>query len=872
MQTAIEVNQTIHQMDEQSKHFSVGLGLTRGLLLPANGDQLDPLGHFAHVASLLACSAHDGKILSTRLFALRLPQQPWVTWPRKWESGTHEPVSIFRWGGKAASPLPEGPLLGRSSQQQFLQTRWEQVIQGASKAVLLSGSPGSGKSRLTRWAIQHLNPSANCWFMDCQPARHDSPGAPLADWLARTCGMSAYQTLQERGNLFKQWMHQANFSLSAHCTDTLRRLLGLLPDDVTFTPTRRRRDMLDAFVELLTIQTQQSPLLLVVEDMHWADATTVSVLDAALTQLSQHPLMIVGTTRPTEHLPNNWSKLDITPLNGRLSLELIQHILSTSEASHAPAPTNTLKEMAERSGGNPLFIESLAYALVHTPGEFPLNLEEGLLSPIASDKDATQLAQAASVLGEAFDMNLTRSLCHALPEGSFHAALQRMMRHGLMHQQAGVLRFRHALIRDAVYACLPTAKQQSLHQQVIEASLSNSPELAVQQPLWLARHAEQAGMTLQAIEWYEMAAMQALSVASFAEAIAHFNKALALLQTAPTNPSTTHQALRLALGCANATVPLCGYGAQATRDAFLAVLKLGHAQPESNEVFYAHYGLWLGASSQGGYRQALQYVERLQAHADRSGDPVHHMQTEYAWGNTYMWLGELAHAEVHLRRALESCSGDAAQGLLASYSEDTGVIAGSLLAWVRWLQGNDADALALRAQALARAQALSHPYSLAFALACAARLDILRGDASAIEQHVNQLDMLANKHDLGLWLALSAVQKGWLQSSQGHVEGALLAAKGVELAAPALPALEVTMLSMQADALHRLGDGPGCLRVVQHALARCEHWDDRYMQPELLRLAAIHTPSVKLGREWLVLAKEQALNHGAKAWQLKLES
>lgn len=865
--TAIDITQ---KMSDHRMPWRTGAGLVRDLLLPSDGNVLDPLGHCAQIASMLAGDALGGKILATRQFALRMPEQPWVTSSRRWEHSVHEPLSIMRWAGEADKPMHEGPLLGRTTQQRVMLQKWEQTQQGQAKAILLSGSPGSGKSRLTRWAIQHMKPPVAVWRVDCQPARHDSPGAPLADWLGRVCDIKAHHRFEEKEQRLSSWLEQIPTPLSNSNADSLRRLMGLLPDDSSFTPTRRRRNLLDAFVELLACQTQQSPLLLVVEDMHWADATTLSVLDAALTQLTNHPLMILGTTRPCDHVSSNWSKLDIPPLNLRQSLELIKHILSSSgELMDAP-PAPTLRTLAERSGGIPLFIESLAYSVAHLHGEFPLAIEEGLLVPLASDPDATELARAASVLGEEFELAFTRLLCPGLPHASFDAALLRLMRHGLMHKQSDHGKFRHALIRDAVYSSLPVAHKKPLHRQVIEISLHRTPDLPDQQPLWLARHAEHAGQIMQAIAWFEMAAMQALSVASFAEAIEHFNKALSLLEKELPLLAAAHQALRMALGRANATVPLYGYGAQATRDAFMAVLNLGLAEPDSNEVFLAHYGLWLGASSQGGYRQALDYVERLQNHADRSGDPVHRMQTAYAWGNTYMWLGKLDKAGDHLARALAACSGHDAQGLLASYSEDTGVIAASLLAWVRWLQGHDEAALELRDQSLARAQALSHPYSMAFALACAARLDILRGDAASLEQHVNQLDSLANKHDLGLWLALAAVQKGWLLCAQGHTDGALLAAKGVELAAPALPALEVTMLSMQADALHRLGDGSGCLRVVKQALGRCEYWDDRYMQPELLRLAACHAPHATQAQIWLGMAKDMAMHQGAERWIQKL--
>ena len=179
-------------------------------------------------------------------------------------------------------------------------------------------------------------------------------------------------------------------------------------------------------------------------------------------------------------------------------------------------------------------------------------------------------------------------------------------------------------------------------------------------------------------------------------------------------------------------------------------------------------------------------------------------------------------------------------------------------------------ALQHQAFSLARAASLDHPYSTAFALACAARFAIMRGDSEVVGPLVDQLDALADKHELGLWRALVAVERGWLWCTEGRQEGAELAAQGVALGAPALPALEVTLLSMQADGLYRLGRRAECARVVDHALQRCNHWDDRYMQPELLRLAALCASDGTTAAQWRARARAQAMAQGAKAWLPRL--
>lgn len=854
------------------ERVSLRIGLHRGPLLAVRGEQLDPLGQVAGVAVAVAGSGLSGDILASPAFAQRTPGQDWVLLPRRASLHGEGTLPVLRLAAvDAASGLGEQGLLGRNSQKAALLQAWRRARRGAARAVLLVGAPGAGKSRLLRWALHSLPGDASAgrglepWVIDCLPASHQAPAAPLADGLRRLFGVAqgaAVDTAQARVDAGLQRL-APNLSDAARLA--VEVLLGLRPSDPAWTPTQRRKELLDAFVALLQARLKQAPLLLVVEDLHWADATTRQALDLAVQRLGEAPLLLLASTRPPPETPApGWQPLPLDPLPPEVAQDLARQVLH--QQGHGQPEPALLQDIVQRAGGNPLFIGALAIAATHALDGPPPSLDEGLLGPLAAEPAARHLARAASVLGEAFSLPLVRTLCPELDDDAFHTAWRLLLRHGLVHRQGEQGRFQHALIRDALYATLPAEARRKLHARTVQQALLEPGERARHQPVWLARHAEQGAMLDPAIGWYEQAALQALGVAAFAEAAVHFAHALHLADRLPPSPGQHQRTLRLALGRAHATVPLAGYGAEDTHQAFRAVLELGADGAGSDEVFQAHYGLWLGGSSRGGYRQALSWVQRVQRHADTSGQPIHQLQAAYAWGNTLLWLGELAPARQYLERAIALHAQLPPSALFPSYSEDTGVIARSLLAWVLWLQGDEPGAQRLEAEALALAEALAHTYSLAFALACRARLGVMRGDAPAVAAAVGRLLDLAQRHDLALWQAVGGVEHGWLLALQGDACGLDIAAQAVELAAPALPALEVTMLSMQADALFRSGRLAECAAVVHTALARCQHWDDRYMQPELMRLAALCEGDAQRAAEWLRRGCAQALEQGAMAW------
>lgn len=846
----------------------------------------DAWGDLSAVTRRLAEAAHFGQWLASRSLAQRLPQQAWQALTRPLDVYPSDaPGTLVLVTEPADAHAGDRPLVGRATQTAQLGRLWRAARRGGNKAVLVGGPPGSGKSRLARWAVQRLGEGAHTRWLAAHEAHHDAPYAPLAEALRAEIGLQAEAPAAARESAFQAWRGRLAPTLAPAALQMLRWLVGLPADVQDLWPAARRRRLHDALVAWLRQSPAGQPVLLVVEDVHWADPSTLAVLEACAGVDGGPGWMLLATARPprAQDWQPRWPRVSASPLLPEQARELALRVLQASGRPDAPAAGPGLDEaglqrLLARADGNPLFIETLALAEARQASA-PPDRGEQLLSALTGDDTALRLLRHAAVLGDSLDIDSLRDLLPDLPADGFHAALRRLQRAGLVHRQGQgqALQFHHALIRNAAYDSLQVSERRQLHAAVYQRAMAGlAPEgmadgTASLQADALAWHAARAGLAEPAARHFEGAARRALALAAYPEAVAHHAAALAWVDRLPASPANDRWALRLMLGEAQATVPLRGYGADETRAAYRRVLERGSAQPLDDEVFRAHHGLWLGGSSQGGYREALRYAERLQRFAQTSGRPVHWMQAHYAYGNTQVWLGELDAARQRLLACLALHASDRPADLLDHYSEDTGVTALSLLAWVAWLQGDDAQALALQDRAIALGRSLGHAYSLAFGLACAGRLNLMRGDAPRLGQQTAELLALADRHEFAIWQATGALLQGWLLCRGGDAAGVQQLDAGMALVSQVLPALEVTFLSMQADALWQLGRPADCAQVLRRALRQADHWTDHYMQPELWRLLAACEPAAPQAGTWRAQARALALAQGAQAWLHRLQ-
>lgn len=799
----------------------------------------DALGMMSDIVMKLAAGGRPGDILATAAFVNRISVLDLAPLERPPAFYLHEGMAAYRIVNVPGSPATrEPPLIGREQERLALQKHWAVARRGGFSALVVCGPPGCGKSRLARWMIGTMADPGQVIFLQCQQTASEVPFSAIAEAVRVKCGIHPGDDPQIRLLKLERLVNRRYPGLSLEYREMLGWLAGLPLKDEEITPSARRKRLHDTLLCMLAHLSGNGPVLIVVEDLHWADPSTLQFIEELLAGSSPYPCLLLVTARPPKG--DIWQpslpRITPAPFTPEQSRNLVQSLLDT--ATDAP----WIADIVASAQGNPLFIESLTYA--HATAKHPAmhipSLEESILAPIAHDGLLRSVALGAAALGEIFRIEMLRALFPEESNDRFYAALRALRQHGLFEEAlGGEGRFHHALIRDTLYECATPNERRQMHRRIQTTTIALEPGLAERQPHWLAHHASQAGDLPTAVELFEQAACLDLTLAAHAEAVGHFQAARLHLERLPASRESDRRILRLLLGEGNAIVALRGYGAFETRAVFSQVLERGNPQEEPEEVFLALYGLWLGGSSHGGYRQALRYADKLQRMAEMTCSPLQRLQTAYAFGNTYLWLGELASSRQYLEEAIALYEACRPTNLFENFHEDTGVISLALLAWVAWLEGDTQAAEKAGSASLALARRLAHPYSLSFALACAARLAVIQGDIEVVAEHTSELLALADRHAFALWQGVGSVTQGWVQCARGQIEGLACMDQGLAFISQALPALEATFLSMYADALFRLDRVTECADLVGYTMERCTFWQDHYMEAELLRLRSV---------------------------------
>ena len=474
------------------------------------------------------------------------------------ERGTHtlkgvpEPTVLFRLvrasgGGRRSGQRQLTPLVGRDDEMAMLTRRWERARQGDGQLVLIVGEPGIGKSRLIEEFHARLADTPHTWVeWSCSQLLQNTPLHPIAEWGRQRFGSADVPAEQRLADLETSLAQvkldpAENASLLAPLLDIPlppERALGLAPEEL-------RRRQLAALTNWVMAGARSQPVVLALEDLHWADPTTLDVLRGIAERGALAPLFIVATTRPEFRPPwgmrSHHGTLSLAPLDRQQVRDMVAEL----SARHALA-RDVVEDVAARTGGVPLFVEEVTRLLLER-GEggggiqaIPPTLQQSLMARLDRLGPAREVAQVGSVIGRGFSYGLLRDVA-GLDDAALQAALERLAEADIVLVQGlppeSDYRFKHALIQDAAYENLLKSRRQVLHRRVAETLRERFTGPAETEPEVLAHHFTQAGITETAIEWWGKAGDQALRRSAFQEAISHLGKAIEMADQAAGTPA-----------------------------------------------------------------------------------------------------------------------------------------------------------------------------------------------------------------------------------------------------------------------------------------------------------------------------------------------
>jgi predicted ATPase len=451
-----------------------------------------------------------------------------------------------------------------------------------------------------------------------------------------------------------------------------------------------------------------------------------------------------------------------------------------------------MERIVLQSDGVPLFIEELTRAVLEAPEldalavslAIPDTLQASLMARLDRLPGAKMVAQVGSVIGREFSHMLLASAAD-MPDAELTGELNQLAASGLLFQRGvppdAIYTFKHALVRDVVYASLPKPPRQQFHRKIAEAVRDQIPERAETEPEVVAHHFTQAGLSGPAVEWWSKAGGLALQRSAFVEAIAHIEKALDLSQDLNDTEEQQTSHLRLQISYGNALRVVRGFAAPETKAAFVRAREIARTIPDVPERFSAEYGLWSGMFLSGDLLAMRELADAFLRSVETRPDLPETGIAHRIAGMTCWFAGDFIAARLHLERAYAHYDAERDRPLAFHFGQDLAVPAVAYLGLTLWPLGIGSPSGHLD-QAITHAVRTEHVPTLAYAYLHAAFFQMMRRDhvrsASPLRAYLD----LAREHGMPMWLAFGSFHEGWLLWHAGdHDEGTAQMRRGLGL-------------------------------------------------------------------------------------------
>ncbi|MBC9248974.1 hypothetical protein A9179_01670 [Pseudomonas alcaligenes] len=732
------------------------------------------------------------------------------------------------------------PLAGRDGELQQLLQRWQQV--GASRvsdAVLLQADPGVGKSRLIHELRKRLSATLPGQQVElrCLESHSSEPFFPLAELIGYLCGFAPESSPEQRYERLREVL-QGIFALPAEGLDLIADLLGLpLPDGSPVTGLSSevwRARMLETLLGLIRVRRKQ-PLLLVLEDAHWADSSTLLLLERLLREPGQRPLLLLLSARP-EFATQRWEELGVHLLRlPHLAPERARELIAGLPQQLAEPQ---LRQVLALADGVPLFIEELVQWVADSgeQSSIPLTLNDLLMARIDRLGDARATIQLAACLGREFHRELIEALYPGSP-ALLRSHLDALLRAGLIEpgSQASLCQFKHALIQQAAYLAQPRSQRRETHGRIADALQSRFPARSQQAPAQLAHHLSEAGRAEQALPLWRQAGETARRFSANREAAAYLQRALDCLAELPASAQRDGEELGLQLALGSALNSSAGYGAPSTHAAFARALALGQQLQQPEASFRALVGVWGCCDS---FDKATLLGQQVLAAAQHSGQlPLQLLGHMCHLGGAF-WSRPLAESRAIAETIVALCDAPTRQACLLGFGEDPLVHSRAYLCLGLWVEGHPARARQLCAELLADVRSQGTANAICHALVFASMLHCLLDDAPSVAQMAAETLRHSHGKGLQLWEDIATVMVGWSRVALGDAEGLRDLQLGIDGNRSSMPVIEVTLSTLQLDALARLGRRQELLQRAPQVVRMAQQRSDRYLLAEVLRLQA----------------------------------
>ncbi|MFB9265631.1 AAA family ATPase [Bradyrhizobium erythrophlei] len=782
--------------------------------------------------------------------------------------GFSDPVPAWRVTGAStvdsrfeALRVGRTPLLGREEEIELLMRRWQQIKRGDGAVVLVSGEPGIGKSRLAETVLERLSDDPHIRLRRfCSPQHQDSALFPTISQLERAAGFRRDDTDQQRLDKLEALLAEANADLSEAVpliADLLSVPTGNRYPPLDLTAPKRKEKTLQALLAQLEGLAARRPVLMVFEDVHWIDPTSLDLLDRIVDRVATLRVLLIITFRP-EFAPAWIGRSHVTLISlSRLPRQLRAEMIMRVTGGKA-LPREIAERIIDRTDGVPLFIEELTKTVIESgmladAGDrfdargplpqlaIPTSLQASLLARLDRLAPVREMAQIGAALGRSFSHELISAVA-AMPQQQVDDALAQLVRAELVFQRGtppdAEYTFKHALVQDAAYSTLLRGRRQQIHARVATTLESEFPQIVAAQPQLMAHHCAEAGFNEKAVGYRLKAGQMAVARSAMMEAVAQLQRGLDLVASMPEESRPVQHELDLQIALGRALMAARGYSAPVVADTLAKARSLAERCDRADRLAPLLYSQWGFRMVRAEHDLAVSLAEQLENLGETRSDHVTLLLGHYIHGASCYFRGEFATA----RSLLELCDGlrepaaraiGAAIAVADPHAASLGHLASTLA-----LLGHIDQARARVDEALSEARRLDHPFTVAFVLSKVCAVEAAAGLPHDTRRHAEELVDLSNEHGFPLWLGFGLLQHGWSLTALGRApDGLEMLTRGLSVLRTAGAVVHTPRaLCFLAEAHAELGHPQEERNCLDEAAQLIETTHERSSEVELHRL------------------------------------
>jgi predicted ATPase/DNA-binding SARP family transcriptional activator len=794
--------------------------------------------------------------------------------------------------------------VGRVAELELLQERWEQARAGEGWIEFIAGEAGIGKSRLVR--VFHQETEPHLWLQyQCSPFHTNSALHPVARQIGHAAGIDTTDDSEQRLIKLEAMIAGAGSQVQAMAplfAGLLSIPTGARYPTLELSPAQLRRKTLAALLTHLEDIARQQPVLLLFEDAHWADATSLELLDVLADRVRRLPILAIVTSRPG--FEPSWTCLDrvgvmsLSRLNEADVLAMVRSI-----SGEGSLPQDVVEQILRRTDGIPLFVEELARTLIEScapadgagllglgaspsPMAIPATLQDSLMARLDRLGPAKEIAQIGAGIGREFSHALLASVADKT-RAELGSALDRLIAAGLVFREGvaphATYLFKHALVQDTAYQALLREPRCALHARIAEALETQFAEIAESQPELLAHHYSEAGLIEKAAGLWGKAGLQSLARSALMEAVAQLNRALSQITALPSTAALRRQQIEFQVALANALMHTKGYASPDTKASFDGARSyieraeaLGEPPEDPLLLFSVLYGFWVG-NFVGFNGDALRgLAAQFLALAERQGTAVPLMIAHRLMGTSLMGRGNIAESRAHYEKAIALYDPAEHRSMATRFGQDVSVVVLSYRAWTQWLLGHPEAALADSDLALKAAREIGQGATLMYSLAHASWTYLWAGNYATANTLVEEVIALADEKAAVAWKAFGMMHQGLLLALSGQASAA------VHTMTSGIGAWRSTgstlwtpwYLSNLARTYAELGQFDDAWRRISEAMTGVETTKERWCEAEVHRTAgeiALMSPEPDAAKAEACFERALAVAHKqqAKFWELR---